>query len=148
MDQKGFTLFELLLGIAILVFVGGILIVKLNPGGQLATARNSEREAHLQTIHLAIGQNLADNKGVFTCAGGSIPTSTKKMAVGAGNYNIAPCLTVYLPVLPHDPNASGAHFVSATDYDTGYTIAAATSTGVITLTAPSAELGKAISVSR
>ena len=67
---------------------------------------------------------------------------------GAGNYNIAPCLVpIYAFSLPFDPVATSGHYASVSDYDTGYSISIATS-GVITLSAPYAELGKTISITR
>ena len=71
------------------------------------------------------------------------------MAPGVGNYDIAPCLVpTYLLALPFDPATSGAHYVSNSDYDTGYFIVQNSSTGQITLSAPAAELKKTISVTR
>lgn len=148
-NNKGFTLIELLIGITLLAVVGGVIIVSLNPVGQLGQARNNQRTANLNTLINAISQNMVENKGVFTCAAGLAPTTTIKMAVGPGNYNIASCIIpTYLSVMPFDPSAAGAHYASVTDYDSGYTIIRNASTGVITVAAPNAEFGKVISVSR
>ena len=147
--ERGFTLIELVVTIAVMTIVVASTLVALNPAGRLAGARNSQREAHLNTILNAIRQNLADNRGTFSCAAGDIPTTTKKMATGAGNYDIYGCLVPnYIYSLPFDPGTSTAHFASATDYDTAYMIYKASSTGIITLTAPAAELKKTISLTR
>lgn len=148
--RRGISLLEIIIATTIIVIITAVGIAISNPAGQLASSRNTERQLHLQALMNAIRQNIADSVGgTFTCASGSLPTSSKKMAVGAGNYNIGPCLVPnYLTTLPFDPSASGAHYVSVTDYDTGYNIVQATSTNVITLTAPSAELKKTISVTR
>ena len=146
----GFTLIELTIAITIFVIVASVAIVSINPIGQLSKARNTERELHLQALMAAIKQNISDSAaGAFTCAAGSIPTTTKRMTVGANNYDIAGCLVpTYIQTLPFDPSTSSAHYASNTDYDTGYSIIQATSTGAITLSAPAAELNKIISITR
>ncbi len=148
--RRGLTLIEVLITIVLVAILGGFVIVSLNPVGQLASARNNQRLSNLNTILNSISQNAADNKGNFTCSAGAIPsTSTKRMAIGAGNYDIASCLIpIYTSVLPFDPKDPLAHFTSQTDYDTGYTITRNASSGAVTMSAPSGEYGKVISVSR
>ena len=150
MQKKGFTLIEILIAIALIVIMGGIAIIALNPGEQLARGRNAARISNLHTILNAIWQNKSDNKSaIFDCGAGDIPTSATKMAVDALNYDIAPCLVpIYLPEMPYDPNAAGAHYAATTDYDTGYNIMLNASTSRITVSAPNAELGETISVTR
>lgn len=148
--RRGLTLVEIVIVLALISIIAGIGFFALNPTGQFASARNTQRQLHLQAVMNAIRQNIADaSGGSFGCSSGALPTSTKKMASSVGNYNIAPCLLPsYLTTMPFDPSAAGAHFVSATDYDTGYTVAYNSSTTQITLSAPSAELGKSITVVR
>ncbi len=141
---------EIVITMTLIAILTGVGFLVLNPGTQIAGARNTERSLHLQAILNSIRQNIADHSGqVFSCVSGALPTSTKKMATGAGNYDIAPCLVpTYLTVMPADPTASGAYYTSNTDYDTGYNVVQNSSTLQITLTAPSAELGKSVSVMR
>ena len=116
--KRGLTLIEVLLTILLVAVLGSFVIVSLNPVGQLASARNNQRLSHLNTILNSISQNVADNKGNFTCSAGAIPTSTKRMAIGAGNYDIASCIIpIYISVLPFDPKDPLAHFMSQTDYN-------------------------------
>src|SRR3989344_7421726 len=121
--KSGFTLIEIMLTVSIITMVTFGFITYLNPAKQLAQARNSQRSLHLNAIINSVKQNIADGRGTFTCAAGDIPTTAKKMAIGAGNYDIASCISpIYIGGLPFDPLDSNAHFTSNSDYDTGYTI--------------------------
>ncbi|MEK7212079.1 MAG: hypothetical protein AAB686_00180 [Patescibacteria group bacterium] len=150
--NSGITIIEIVIGITLFVIIAGITIVSFNPAGQFARARNSEREMHLTALMIAVKQNIAESiSGSFNCVSGPIPVSSAKMASASGSYNIAPCLVPnYISVLPYDPKAAGAHYAGVSDYDTGYFIAQTSSTTstAITISAPSAELGQIISISR
>jgi len=145
----GFTLVELIIVVALIAVLFAVIIFTIDPGRQLAKARNNKRLSDLNTIANAIAQNSADNKGSFTCATGPVPTSTKLMATSTGNYDIAPCLVpLYLDKLPFDPKDPNARYVTSTDYNTGYNIIRNATTGRITVSAPSAELGETIEQTR
>jgi prepilin-type N-terminal cleavage/methylation domain-containing protein len=145
--RRGFSFFELIIAMAILAILSSVVVGLINPPRLYAKSRNTERLSHVNTILNAVGENMADNRGAFNCAAGSLPTSSVKMATST--YNIAPCLVAaYLPSMPFDPSVAGAHYSSTTDYDTGYTILRSASSGRITVAAPSAELGEVISVTR
>jgi len=149
--RRGLSLIEILIAIALVVITAGIGLLALNPVGQLAASRNTQRSLELQGIMNAVRQNIADQTtGVFSCTSGSLPTGTPQiMASASGSYNIAPCLVpTYLQTMPFDPVASGAHYTSNTDYNTGYTVVYNPSTTQITVAAPYAELGKTVSVTR
>ena len=149
--KRGFTLIELTVTIAIIVIVAGMLFTALNPAQRLAQARNSERKSELNAILSAVRENIVDTRtGLFNCAAGDVPTTTKKMAsTGTSTYNIAPCLVpTYIFALPFDPKTAGAHYTSTSDYNTGYTILQNATTSQITISAPGAESGQSISVTR
>ena len=141
--KYGFTLIEIAITVAIVGVLLGIIIFAINPAQYLARGRDTQRKGDSLSILSVIGQRAADNKGVFEtgCAAGVIPATTTKMATGVGNYDIGPCLVpAYLSKLPFDPTATGAHWTSTTDYDTGYNLSKDVTTGRITISAPSAEL--------
>jgi len=146
---RGFSLGELIVTIAIIAVVGVGLLLAVNPTGRLAKSRNDARAVHVQLILDGVGRNVLANKGSFVCGAGAVPTSLTKMATGGGNYDIAPCIyPLYIPRVPYDATASGAHYTTTTDYDTGYFIIRNATSGRITIFAPSAELGETISVTR
>ena len=152
-SQSGFTLIEILVVIGIIAIIATVVLIAINPARQFAQARNSQRVSNVNAILNAIGQRIADNKGVFEsgCAAGAIPTSATVMKNSAGGYDIAPCLVpTYIAALPFDPSAAGAHYTSNTDYDTLYDVTRDAVTGRITVNVPAAsqELGQVISITR
>lgn len=149
--KKGFTLIELLVVIGIIAILAGIVIVAINPARQFAQARNTQRSSNVTTILNTIGQRLSDNKGIFetNCAAGAIPEVATVMGSGVGQYDIAPCVVpTYVSSMPFDPSATGAHYTSNADYDSGYTVIKDATSGRVTVSAPSAELSEVIGITR
>ncbi len=144
--KNGFTLIEVLVVIGIIAVLAAVVLVAVNPTRQFKLARDSQRTSNVNTLLNAIHQNISEHKGTFTCAGAPrpLPTTATIVKYGAGfpTYlgDIASCLVPdYVSALPFDPSKAGAHYGSATDYDSGYEISqdvdgriTASSTGELT----------------
>ncbi|MFH1855049.1 MAG: prepilin-type N-terminal cleavage/methylation domain-containing protein [bacterium] len=141
---KGFTLLEILLVIAIIAILAAIVIIAINPGKQLAESRNAERSSEVNTILNAVYQYSVDNSG--NVPGGVGATATEICATGAASCAGLADLSAltasgeYIVAIPADPGASGN--------GSGYTILRDATSGRITVSAPSAERGATISVTR
>ena len=146
--NKGFTLIEILVVMGIIAVLATIVLVAVNPARQFAQARDTQRSSNVNTLLNAIGQRIADNRGLFEtgCSAGEIPATSTVIA--SAGYNMYPCLVPnYLPTLPVDPKVGS--FTSSSNYTTGYTVIRDVSTGRITVTASSTEVESTpISVSR
>ena len=142
-SQKGFTLIEILVVIGIIAILAAIVIIAINPARQFAQARNSQRTSNVNAILNAIGQNIADNKGIFTCPSHPYFTGTGVDVGKTAGANIRPCIVpTYMPEIPVDPTAGSNTCVDTTpgdcatnSYDTGYTVATS-STSRYTVCAP------------
>ena len=151
-NKKGFTLIEVLLVIAILAILAAIVIIAVNPGKQLATARDGVRLADVNTILNAIHQYSLDNEGLLP---GGISTTTGALEICRTESVICTDLydlseitddEVYLLTFPHDPRCpyDGAY---CADNGIGYYVSQ-TPGGRINVFAPGAEIYDEISVTK
>lgn len=158
-NKKGFTLIEILVVIGIIAILAAIIVVAINPARQFAQARDSQRISNLNTILNAVGQRMADNKGIFEgkvykddgaddIVGTSddnyyncdripslstlITTEDGSLADGDSSAKLG-CLTpTYISSFPSDPSG-------ATAPNTGYNIYQDASTGRIHVIATAVE---------
>ena len=143
----GFTLIEILIVIGIIAILAAIVLVAVNPAKQFAKANNAQRASNINAILNAVGQYSVDNKG-------SLPQNINATARDIGSAGANICLNLvpnFLPALPADPTKADQS-ISKTDcastYTTGYNISKDTTDNRVTITAPSAEDGATISVTR
>ncbi len=151
--RRGFTLIELLLVIGIIAILASIVIVAINPTKQLGDARNAQRRSDVNTILSAVYQYAIDNNGNLPSG---IPTGTSTAAqpicmvdVGAtacttlGGVNLRILTGSYLVSIPRDPSLSSTLTGTGTRY-----FIVKDSNGRVTVSAPGAEQGATISVTR
>ncbi len=147
--KRGFTLLEVLMVIGILAILATVVLVAINPSRQFKIARDSQRNANVSTILNAIGQNMADHGGVFTCEGVITALPSEKTGIDSdAGFDLAPCLVPdYISVLPFDPSREGSRYVNETDYDTGYFVESDTE-GRVTVSADGEVSANTIAVTR
>ena len=155
--RHGFTLIEILVVIGIIAVLAAVVLVAINPSRQFKLARDSQRVSNVESILNAVGQNIAEHKGLFVC--GSVTKSIPLQAAdirndtsvststGISGFDLAPCVVpAYISALPFDPSYPGGHYATSTDYDTGYVIYE-DSDGRITASS-TGEITRSISVTR
>ena len=145
-DQKGFTLIEVLLVVAIIAILAGIVIIAVNPSKQLADSRNSQRSADVTTVLNGVYQYAVDNSGVpasITTTATEICATGSASCTGLVDLSGLTASAKYLVSLPKDPQCS----TTCATNGTGYKISK-DANNRITVTAPAAELGKTISATR
>jgi prepilin-type N-terminal cleavage/methylation domain-containing protein len=143
-NTKGFTLLEILLVVAAIGILASIVIFAINPGKQLADARNAQRKVDVNTILNAVHQYMIDHEGAIPSeivfGDGLVNICRTGQNCGSINLSVLTDNEKYLTTIPFDPASNDE---AATDYFIGRT-----STGRITVSAPNAELEVVISVTR
>ncbi|MCA9308337.1 MAG: type II secretion system protein [Patescibacteria group bacterium] len=146
--DQGFTLIELLVVIGILTVLLAIVLIAINPGRQFSQANNTKRRSDVNAILNAVHQYSADNQGdLSTINGGSGTLPATATDVADSGADICDALVpTYIAELPTDPT-DGTEFSSCTTYSADYQISIGAGNR-ITVSAPAAELGETISVTR
>ena len=146
--KSGFTLLEVLMVIGILAILAAVVLVAINPARQFKIARDSQRNANISTILNAIGQNLTDHGGVFTCEGVIKIIPTSKALIANSGFDIASCLVPdYISVLPFDPSKEDSQYTNESNYNSGYYIQS-DEEGRITISANGEVTNSVLSVTR
>jgi type IV pilus assembly protein PilA len=147
-SRKGFTLIELLVVIGILAVLLAIVLIAINPARQFSQANNTKRASDVNAILNAIHQYGADNRGNLTALG--IDTTAEEINNTNTAGLCAALVTEYIAALPTDPTLNTDPILEAgcAAYATGYSVARSATDNRITVSAPSAENGQVISVTR
>ena len=150
-SERGFTLIEILIVIALIAILAGVVLVAINPARQFGQANNSQRSGNVNVILNAIGQYMIDNRGSLPASIGALADDETQTISKTGGIDLCTDLVpTYIPALPSDPK-SGQNGVPvldcSEDYNIGYEITK-DADGRITVSAPLAELDEEISVTR
>ena len=145
--QPAFTLIEILLVVAAIAILASIVIIAINPTKQLGDTRNSARRVAVTTILDAVYQYSLDNSGSLPPAVAGLAPNTPTEICKTGGIcgplvDLSP-LTLnekYITSIPVDPTNQSANGVS-------YWISR-TVNNRVTVSAPNAEQGAVISVTR
>lgn len=146
--QSGFTLIELLIVIGILAVLMGIVLIAINPARQFSQANNTKRQSDTTALLNAIGQYESDHKGVLP--GGLTANGATQEISNTGANVCSSLIPTYIASLPVDPLTNGGTPISTCSgtYDTGYQVSVSTTNNRVTVSAPNAELGTTITVTR
>lgn len=146
LSREGFTLIELLLVIGIIAILASIVIVAINPTKQMGDARNAQRRSDVNTVLNAVYQYAIDNNGnmpgcLATGSGGNICVKGSSCTGVTSGCDLDSLTTSYIVDLPKDPS-----WEAADGNDTLYNVSI--TSGRVTVSAPDAEQGESISVTR
>lgn len=141
--QGGFTLLEILLVVAAIAILAGIVIIAVNPNKQLGDTKNAQRKVDVNTILNAVYQYSLDNSGTLPSTITTTQTEICKTGgtcTGLIDLSVLTADEKYIVSIPTDPTGSSTN-------GAGYEIKKSAN-GRVTVVAPDAEQGAAISVTR
>lgn len=119
--NRGFTLIELLVVIGIIGILAGGLLIMINPGAQMAKARDAARKSDLQQLNNAIKRYYVAN-GSYPSTGSEWWGASAFGGHGTGATGYIPGLVPSeIDILPVDPKGATAcdgylYISNGTDY--------------------------------
>lgn len=116
--NRGFTLIEMILVVAIIAILAALVVVAINPSKQLGDARNAQRRADIRTILDAVYQYAIDHDGIPSVIPNSAATEICRTDSSscAGMINFSSTLTeserylVSIPIDPAEQNSLGTGY--------------------------------------
>lgn len=124
--EKGFTLVELLVVVAIIAVLAGVVVVAINPAALLQKSRDATRLQDLENVHKAMSLAMAEGEITLGAVASSDSATGTQAVDGTGWVQYTPVtgktgLSKYLPTLPIDPlNVAPNVYTfgsTATDYE-------------------------------
>lgn len=115
---NGFTLIEILVVIGLIAILAAIVLIAINPARQFAQARDTQRTNDVSAISNAIGQYIADHKGIAT---------TTFVSSTDAKLFCSDLVPTYLAALPVDPRENVASMTTCpAANDTTYIVSTTT----------------------
>jgi prepilin-type N-terminal cleavage/methylation domain-containing protein len=127
-SNKGFTLIEILVVIAILAILSAVVFVALDPVKRFEDSRNARRVSDVNTILTAIHESIVDTGGTLPgglTTGMATPLEIGTCAAAAGSAlctavdcdDLGTALSTYLASAPIDPIGGATYDAVNTGYE-------------------------------
>lgn len=96
-NSRGFTLSELLIVVAIIVILGLLVLLAINPFTYIKRANDTERKADIYKLQNALESYFSDHE--------SYPPNLQQILISCGGSGLSP----YLDKIPCDPNTKAGY---------------------------------------
>ena len=142
--EQGFTLIEILVVMGLIAVLAAMVLIAINPARQFRQSRDTQRWSDMNALLNAVGQSMADGKGL-PCAALPVATAAIKSGGAANTVDLKCLAPKYISKMPVDPKTGT--WTDDNTYDAAYTIVQDSTYGRITVTATPEEAAS-ISITR
>ena len=115
LHERGLTLIELLIVIAIIGVLGGALLTIVNPIEQVSKSNDARRKADLAQVQRAL-ELYYNDRGTYPPS-----SATYRIQVGTTTYNWGSAWSPYISGLPRDPSSSQSYVYYSPPSSSGQT---------------------------